>query len=798
MVKVVSMKYSDSEIIKEYLLELDKKGDDYFDLKLAPKLHKANETDHDEDEVDSDYESELTSLCSNTQEKWDGSTTESFSECLSDINDQEDKGDKTEVLADCLSAATTSEDAFPFDQNSFQRQTSEQPSLDRQISKSFDTKFDVECTMQVLKKLKHKKTPEYLLRAVHCTVFNDLACGRHWVQVTTKNKEHQLFQRKVLQGKVTILWERAIQFSPKLSTENVDVYVDVIRLWDIVLKERSYQIRVNAIEKSWSQERKLNVSETLRPYRVQYDQSQSKAFIPRVFKRVLSESKDLSDIQLFPATDPSQFKPVTLREFPKKVNFQSLSSHKFEFPLKMWPEEHRIVNIDSVGPVIVLGRSGTGKTTCCLYRMIQEFLSYKKGGCPLRQLFVTKNQILCNKFQTQFERLIEYHASDSDCNLVEEHDSSPLFMTLEDLLMFIDHNLEDAFASEIEDTLQNNANLDNDSDSETTQPQSYICLTDSATKIFANDFVNNIWKDISKHGQRHNFDPEVVWMEIKSFIKGFRPTEELSEEEYINLSPKIAPNFAEQRREVYEIYKQYKKYCRDMKRLRNSKQHCDEGDLVFNMYKGLVYLKEHHKNIDWLFDSLYVDEVQDFTQSEVLLLVQCCKSSMCNIFLTGDTAQTVMRDVSFRFKDLKTSFFVSDDLPTDKAPPIHELTINYRSHSGILNLAGHVMEFLQRFFPHSVDRAPQDRGMLSGPMPKFIQRSCSSESLILIFGANMRNASDIPFGHDQAVIVRTEQSKKSLPFKEADVQVFSVYESKGLEYDDVLLYNFFSGCAEVN
>lgn len=761
---------------------------------LYPKF---DESDNDESEVDSDYESEIVM---DSQEERDESTEDAVSDCFSDIYYLEEKGtNKNKDLVGYPSDSSPSEVVLPFNHNSFQRQTSKRPLLDRQLSKPFHTKFDVECTVKVLKKLKHKKTPEYLRRAIFTTVFNDLTCGRHWVPVTTKNMQHQLFQRKVLRSKVTILWEKTIQFSPKYSRENVHMYIDVIRLWDIVFKESSCQTRINAIEKAWSQEEELNVCETLRPCRAHNDQSQSEGFGPRMFERVLSESKNLSDVQLFPAADPSQYRPVTLHEFPKKIAFLSSSSHKFELPIKMWPEEHKIVTINSVEPMVVLGRSGTGKTTCCLYRMIQEFLNYNKDGRPLCQLFVTKNELLCKKFQMQFKRLIKYHSMDLDCNFEDVHNySSPSFMTLEMFIEFIDHKIKNKLAIHQEKKLHDDddANSEDKSDSENALLQPYECLTHSEV-VTANDFVTRIWKDISKHCQGHNFDPEVVWMEIKSFIKGFYPSRELSEEEYVNLSPKIAPNFAEHRQEVYEMYKRYKKYCRDMIRLKTSKQCYDECDLVFNIHKGLVHLKEHHENIDWLFDSLYVDEVQDFTQSEVLLLVKCCKSSMYNIFLTGDTAQTVMRDVSFRFKDIKTSFFVSDDVHTDKAPPIHELTINYRSHSGILTLAGHILTLLERFFPHSIDRVPQDRGMFPGPKPKFI-KCCHPDSLKLILGANVRKASDSPFGHHQAVIVRTEESKISLPFDKAEVQIFSVYESKGLEYDDVLLYNFFSGSSDVS
>ena len=57
-----------------------------------------------------------------------------------------------------------------------------------------------------------------------------------------------------------------------------------------------------------------------------------------------------------------------------------------------------------------------------------------------------------------------------------------------------------------------------------------------------------------------------------------------------------------------------------------------------------------------------------------------------------------------------------------------------------------------------------------------------------------KRASRIEFGAHQVVIVRNEEAKKSLPdeFGIDPDWVMTVQESKGLEFDDVLLYNFFS------
>ena len=51
---------------------------------------------------------------------------------------------------------------------------------------------------------------------------------------------------------------------------------------------------------------------------------------------------------------------------------------EIEFPFRLTEMEYMIVNMRPVPeePILLLGRSGTGKTTCCLYRMFSQFLTY--------------------------------------------------------------------------------------------------------------------------------------------------------------------------------------------------------------------------------------------------------------------------------------------------------------------------------------------------------------------------------------------------------------------------------------
>ena len=49
---------------------------------------------------------------------------------------------------------------------------------------------------------------------------------------------------------------------------------------------------------------------------------------------------------------------------------------KIDFPFRVTDREHAVINLQSRAPILLLGRSGTGKTTCCLYRLWSRFLTY--------------------------------------------------------------------------------------------------------------------------------------------------------------------------------------------------------------------------------------------------------------------------------------------------------------------------------------------------------------------------------------------------------------------------------------
>ena len=164
--------------------ELKEKKDDYFeqlsDIHTLSKGESSSESDNDD--VDSDYQSEILSII-------DDKNDENLEDELE--HQYYNHGTPSEINSESIDASL--EDSFTFSQQP------QNPSVE-------DHKwgFQVECTSQVLKKLRHKKTPLYFRKAV-CKAIDDLACGRHQIPIKTIKTAHKLYQRKILQNRVTIL-----------------------------------------------------------------------------------------------------------------------------------------------------------------------------------------------------------------------------------------------------------------------------------------------------------------------------------------------------------------------------------------------------------------------------------------------------------------------------------------------------------------------------------------------------------------------------------------------------------------
>ena len=718
--------------------------------------------------------------------------------------------------------------------------------------------------------------------------------------------DSKLYETKFTKG-ARIIWEVAVQFSPRLTRSEADnsthqreyIYSEVIRLWDVVRDHdnlnRSIDNVVECIKKSQRRGEKAAIRTPLvmQKQKKQCTAGQEQLRHPQYY---ICNASDTSahefnevQIQFLPAgsTRDDEYNVITFYSFDSSFVKSMLDGDdvRRDFPFKEWPKEHDIINMrQGKVSILLLGRSGTGKTTCCLYRLWNQFQNYwlhalvigpliekrplailnkeelqttesdssyeslesdddtddsedsiqeiPTQNCEhFHQVFITKNYVLCAQMKKRFYDLaasndiannhMKYEEADipNSFSAVDDY-AYPLFLTARQFFLILDNSLEDSRnffprdddgklkerilssdydhedpdtlldleESDTEDERENDSDFDDESSAQ--QPVTVKKKLSERREVTSSYFTEKIWPKISKNLQTAKIDPLLVWMEIKSFIKGSMDAVEkkegyLSLEEYESLGKKMAPNYVDKRRDIYQIFNLYVNYIRHQ----CEDKVFDECDLNHSIYTRLNSMKD----LPWSIHSIYIDEVQDFTQAELSILTRICRDPN-NLFLTGDTAQSIMRGIAFRFSDLRNIFHRASKQSIKskpvKVPMVNELTVNFRSHTGILKLAASVIDLMKEFFPSSFDRLPGDEGMFPGPTP-IVLDSCNVSDLALVLQTNKREASTIEFGAHQVIIVQSEEAKKNIPDVLKAGIILTVFESKGLEFDDVLLYNFF-------
>ncbi|NXK44072.1 TRNK1 protein, partial [Chauna torquata] len=794
--------------------------------------------------------------------------------------------------------------------------------------------WEIECTPEMLKTLGSKAVPHYLKTKTIMTI-KQLGNGE-WTRGLQKPLKHlkadiQLYEAKLGKG-ARMLWELAIDFSPRCSesaekimeTEQTKslpeksgrVYTEIIRIWAIVLDHCKLNRVLDNICMSYNRGLSCILRKKLKGINEAHQNCNvtTQKRVPRCYVEDMEAEKSKDH------TVPEYFPPASAAEMEYNImKFHSFSTNMalniindvhsaVEYPFRVGELEYAVIDLNPkpMEPIILIGRSGTGKTTCCLYRLWKKFYSYwekstmangpllerqtwrqrqcsevekaklEKEECEekqdsddsseeqvsdeqdqdsgdekvpagttgaetnpcddheedqmcsaealhrlehLHQIFVTKNPVLCQEVQKNFTELsksskVTSHFKPLEPNVHRLQDvkdeNFPLFITSKQLLLLLDASMPDPFFPRNEDgslkrtivgwspqeelVVPNWQDEDEEGNAEAEHgdeegaADAYSRESDPRTFLTYDLFANEIWPKMIKGKSLYN--PALVWKEIKSFLKGsFEALScsggKLTEELYKKLGRKRSPNFTEDRSEIYHLFCLYQQ-------IRSQRGYFDEEDLLYNLSQRLSKLRE----LPWSIHEFYGDEIQDFTQAELALLMKCINDPNA-MFLTGDTAQSIMKGVAFRFSDLRSLFHYASKNSMDKKQRvrkpkrIYQLYQNYRSHSGILRLASGVVDLLQYYFPESFDRLPKDCGLFDGPKPMVLE-SCSFSDLAILLRGNKRKTQPIEFGAHQVVLVANETAKEKIPEELSLALVLTVYEAKGLEFDDVLLYNFFT------
>lgn len=394
-------------------------------------------------------------------------------------------------------------------------------------------------------------------------------------------------------------------------------------------------------------------------------------------------------------------------------------------PLRLTSNEEEIVARE--GTVLLIGRSGTGKTLCVCNRMAKDRVVY---GNKIRQLFVSRTTRLCEYVEALQKRAGEDMAS----------------VAMRRIDDFVDEICRD---------------LDRDRK----WPEKY--------RIDYDRFCEIIWKDIK--GKERELDALQIWTQFRTFIKGSyeatsmqRP---LALEEYLSLGADRCRLTDEQRRRAYRFFESYRRVLKD-------KGWWDEVDRATFTYDALRTRFQEEGTVA-LYDRIYVDEIQDITQAEITLLFLVTGNNYDAMFFAGDTAQTVSQGVDFRFEEIRSIVHALSEGKKRLERP-EKLARNFRSHNGILRVSNLVLNRLHTAFPASASKLPPDTGLVLGPRPGLITMNYKEIAEIIKKNTRLRvlvrdefkldTLKELGAGADSCIGIR---------------------DAKGLEFRDVVILDFF-------
>ncbi|GJY39000.1 UvrD-like helicase, ATP-binding domain, P-loop containing nucleoside triphosphate hydrolase [Tanacetum coccineum] len=481
----------------------------------------------------------------------------------------------------------------------------------------------------------------------------------------------------------------------------------------------------------------------------------------------------------------------------------------------------------------LISQQGTGKTTILTTKLFQyeqnfhiasegiyegESIQYRGAKVAddhqddkmrvLRQLFVTVSPKLCYAVKQNVSHLTsvssignssaEINLDDMDVITSEFSDipdtftnipvvKYPLVITFQKFLMMLDGTLGNSFFERFRDARESSHG--NCISSRSIAFQTFIRLREVTFDRFCSLYWPHFNSKLTK-----KLDPSRVFTEIISHIKGGLQAGDCSNGKlnyvgYCLLAESRSSTLTKEKRGiVYNLYKTYEQ-------MKTRRGEFDLGDVVNDIHHRL-------KNGNYDGDKMdldYIDEVQDLSMRQISLFKYICQNVNEGFIFAGDTAQTIARGIDFRFQDIRSLFYkeflstkTSGKREKSLVTEIFQLKQNFRTHAAVLDLAQSVIDIIYHYFIHSIDKLEPEISLISGEAPVLLECDCDENAIVTIFGDTGTSGKIVGFGADQVILVRDDCAKTEICESVGkNALVLTILECKGLEFQDVLLYNFF-------
>jgi UvrD-like helicase C-terminal domain/AAA domain/Ankyrin repeat len=264
---------------------------------------------------------------------------------------------------------------------------------------------------------------------------------------------------------------------------------------------------------------------------------------------------------------------------------------------------------------------------------------------------------------------------------------------------------------------------------------------------------------------RHFQDANKLYEEFKGVISGNTLDKSyLSREHYIKLGIKQSIYSVDERNQVYDLFEKYLIYLRENQRY--------DSNLISYDYITQAIEK---------YNFIVVDEVQDFTPIQLSLILKTLKCKQ-QFILCGDSNQIVHPNF-FSWSKIKSLFYgQSTDYP---AEIMRILNKNYRNSPNVTAIANKILKIKNVRFG-SIDK--ESHYLVESQSKTNGNVYCLFENDIVRNEINNKTRKSTHF----AVIVLRDELKDQVRRYFQTPLIFSIHEAKGLEYENVILYNFIS------
>ncbi len=264
--------------------------------------------------------------------------------------------------------------------------------------------------------------------------------------------------------------------------------------------------------------------------------------------------------------------------------------------------------------------------------------------------------------------------------------------------------------------------------------------------------------------QRFKFkEPYKLFEEFKGVLTGsVTDAEFLSRERYEELGVKQSIFLGSERGKVYDLFERYLRFLKEGGYY--------DSNMVAYRYMDQVAPK---------YDFIIVDEVQDVTNIQLLLILKSLKTPG-NFLLSGDANQIVHPNF-FSWSKIKSLFF-NQDL---KGSALRILKTNYRNSRQVTKLSNDLLKIKNARFG-SIDK--ESTYLINTVADKEGKIHFYPDSSKVRKELNKRTQDSAKF----AVLVLDKEQKARVSKDFKTPLVFTIQEAKGLEYENIILVNFIS------